>query len=613
MRRWILLLLTPTTLFAQTNYELGEVTVTDNRLETPLMQSGRNVQVITQQQIAQLPVQHVNELLQHVAGIDLRQRGAWGAQADISLRGGTFDQCLVLVNGIKVNDPQTGHHNLNLGIDLSAIKQVEVIKGPAAARYGLNAFSGVINIITEPSSSSMATVGSSIGQSYNSRLPDAFYGAYDVQGSVHVATGRTKHMISGSRTQSTGYRPNTDLGRHALFYQSQIESRAGEFDVMGSYVRNDFGASGFYAFPIDSTSEERVETYLAALQHFIQKGAFQFRTKAYFRQNHDTYTLFREAPSIYQNRHRTDVSGAEFHANYSYAIGTVGIGLEWRQEVIESTNLGDWTRNNAGLFAENRLWIWNERIALNTGFYLNQSNTFGTQFLPAASLNYQIKPGINAFASWGQSFRVPTFTDLYYVGPTNIGNPDLKPEQSNSYEAGLKWNKEVHHVQISAFNQRSTNLVDWVRDSINHPWQPRNYDDVISNGMECNYEIRARKQWTPWLTWDMARLGYTWLDMQIESDGELISRYALSNLRHQLTAQTAFSFSEKVMLTLTGRYMDRQAYTSYWLVDVRLGYKSERFNVWADCTNLLDTEYVEAANAIMPGRWFRLGFDATLR
>lgn len=613
MRRWMLLLLIPTALQAQTNVELGEVTVTDNRLETPLMESGRNVQVLTRQQIEQLPVQNVNDLLQYVSGIDLRQRGAWGAQADVSLRGGSFDQCLVLVNGIKVNDPQTGHHTLNLGIDLASIQQIEVIKGPAAARYGLNAFSGVINIITKPASETQGSIGSSVAQGYDSQLPDAFRGGYDVHGAVHLARKNTRHMISGGRTQSTGYRPNTDLQRHTLFYQSITETKVGEFNVMGSFVRNDFGASGFYAFPIDSTSEEQVETYLAAVQHSIRKGAFQFRTKAYFRQNHDTYTLFREAPSIYQNHHRTDVSGAEFHAAYTYEIGTAGIGLEWRQEAINSTNLGLWTRNNAGLFAENRLWLLKERLALNTGFYLNQSSAFGTQFLPSVDLNYQVTDGLNAFGSWGQSFRVPTFTDLYYVGPTNIGNAGLKPEKATNYEAGFKWNQGAHHTQASGFYQQANDLIDWVRDSLHHPWQPQNYDDVTTTGFELNHELRAKRVLTPWLQWNMVRVGYTWLHMQINTGGEAISRYALNNLRHQVTLQTALKVKERWSLTLTGRYLDRQAYTSYWLVDARVRYTADRFSVWADGSNLLDTDYIEAGNAPMPGRWFRLGFDLTIR
>lgn len=603
----------PLYLNAQDSIGLKEVIVTGNRIETSVMESGKNVTVITREQIARMPVRTVNELLQHVAGVDLRQRGAWGAQADVSTRGGSFDQCLVLVNGIKMNDPQTGHHNMNLGIDIQSIRQIEVIKGPAASRYGLNAFTGVINIITEPAGESRLNIGSYIAQGGNAKLPAPYHGGYEVHGSAHWAGSKTRHMVSGSRTQSTGYRPNTDLSRHAATYQSVTDTRAGEFNLLGSFVSNDFGASGFYAYPIDSTSEEQVETWLAAIQHTLRKNAWQFKTKAYTRKNFDTYTLFREAPAIYQNRHRTDVGGAELHAAYTYAIGTAGIGVEFRQEAITSNNLGQRTRDNLGIFGENRLSLLRDKLNLSAGFYLNRSNAFGTRFLPSVDVNYQLTQSLHAFATWGQSFRVPTFTDLYYVGPTNVGNPGLKPEQATNYEAGMKWGHGRHYVQASAFYQQATDLIDWTRDSVTQPWQPMNYESVGTTGFEFNYDLRATQKLSEVITWDVARASYTWLDMQIASTGETISRYTLNNLRHQVTLQSALTFWNKVGVTLTGRYLDRMAYKSYWLADARVQYTTPAATLWLDCTNLLDTAYVEAAQAPMPGRWFRLGFELQVK
>lgn len=613
MKKLLILLGMPLCLEAQDSIGLREVIVTGNRIQTSVMESGRNVCVISREQIASMPVHTVNELLQHVAGVDLRQRGAWGAQADVSTRGGSFDQTLVLVNGIKVNDPQTGHHAMNLGIDLQSIKQVEVIKGPAAARYGLNAFSGVINIITEPAGESQVNIGSSIAQGADAKLPSAYNAAYEVHGSAHWAGSRVRHMVFGSRIQSAGYRSNTDLGRHVVAYQSIAQTKAGEFNLMGSFVNNDFGASGFYAYPIDSSSDEQVETWLAAIQHTLRKGPWQFKTKAYTRKNFDTYTLFREAPAIYQNRHRTDVGGGEFHTAYTYAIGTAGIGVEFRQEAITSNNLGQWTRNNIGVFGENRLLMLHDKLSLNAGFYLNQSNDFGTQFLPSVDINYILDDQLSVFATWGESFRVPTFTDLYYVGPANVGNPSLKPEQATNYEAGLKWKQHTHYLQLSGFYQEATNLIDWVRDSVTQPWQPRNYEAVATTGLEFNYELLLAKKLSRAATWQMARVGYTWLDMQIASSGETISRYALNNLHHQVTVQTGLTLWDKLGLTATARYLDRIAYKSYWLLDARLQYRAAPATIWLDCTNALDTDYVETAQAPMPGRWFRLGFDIQLK
>lgn len=613
MRKALILLLFPVYGYSQDTNEIQEVVITGNRIETSVMETGRNIHVISKAQIADMPAQSVNELLQHVSGVDFRQRGAWGAQADVSLRGGTFDQTLILVNGIKMNDPQTGHHNMNLGIDMVNIKQIEIIKGPAASRYGLNAFSGVINIITEPLQDNEIQVSGLLGQAYDSKLPSSFYGGYQAGSGAHFGTKKSRHFISTSRTQSTGYRANTDLNRHTVNYQSITKTNLGDFNLMGSFVQNDFGASGFYAFPVDASSEEQVTTYAAAAQHNIQKGWLRWTTKAYIRKNFDTYTLFRNDPSIYQNKHRTDVGGGEMHASYTYRIGIAGIGVEYRHEAINSSNLGKWTRSNMGVFAENRMWFLQERLSLNTGVYVNQSNDFGTQVLPSAELVYGVSESLSAFGSWGQSFRLPTFTDLYYVGPTNLGSPNLKPEEANNFEGGIKYNTGKHFTQASVFNLQSSNMIDWVRDSLSQPWQPQNYESVNTLGAEFSYELQQKTTITDGLALGFSRVAYTWLKMDRSSTGDVISRYALHNLRHQVTLQTTLIAMNRVYLTATARYLDRKNYKSYWLVDARLGYRMDHFNLWIDCTNILDADYTEAANAPMPGRWFRLGFEARLK
>ena len=397
-------------------------------------------------------------------------------------------------------------------------------------------------------------------------------------------------------------------------YQSITESSIGTFNVMGSFVSNAFGASGFYAFPIDSSSEEEVNTFLTAIQHTFTKGAFRLHSKVYSRKNFDTYTLFRKRPEVFQNVHRTDVEGAEVHGTYTYKVGTIGLGTEYRREAINSSNLGLWTRDNIGVFVENRLWLMKERLAINTGAYINVSSDFGTQILPSIELNYKINKRLALFGNAGQSFRVPTFTDLYYVGPTNVGNADLKPESSTNYEVGVKAKEGAHFIQVSGFYQDASDLIDWVRDSVFQPWQPQNYESVVTTGLEFNYELRVKQNiGNSLFSWDMARIGYTYLDMQAQSQGESISRYAISNLRNQLTFQTTFSYSNKLSLSLTSRYLDRPIYNSYWLVDSRIQYRVSNASFWLDCTNILDTQYIETANALMPGRWFRAGFEIVIK
>lgn len=132
-----------------TTKNLNEVMVRENRLKLPFSKQNRNIWIIDNQQIKNLPSRSVSELLSYVTGVDVRQRGPGGVQADISIDGGTFDQTLVLINGIKVSDPQTGHNMMNLPISVDDIDHIEVLRGSASRIYGTNALTGAINIVTK--------------------------------------------------------------------------------------------------------------------------------------------------------------------------------------------------------------------------------------------------------------------------------------------------------------------------------------------------------------------------------------------------------------------------------------------------------------------------------
>ena len=111
--------------------------------------SSRTISIITIEDIKNSPATNLVELLQQEAGVDIRRQGVYGMQSDLYIRGGGFDQTLLLIDGIKSEDPQTGHHTLNIALPLEVIKRIEIIKGPAARIFGQNSFTGAINIVTK--------------------------------------------------------------------------------------------------------------------------------------------------------------------------------------------------------------------------------------------------------------------------------------------------------------------------------------------------------------------------------------------------------------------------------------------------------------------------------
>ncbi len=181
------------------------------------------------------------------------------------------------------------------------------------------------------------------------------------------------------------------------------------------------------------------------------------------------------------------------------------------------------------------------------------------------------------------------------------------------YELGFKMCEGKHQILVSGFFKAGTDIIDWVRNSELDPWQPENYASVQTRGIEFNYNTRALCTITNWLELNPSRLGYTWLDMQDVSSEGVISRYSLNNLNHQLVAQSGLRLWKKFSFSLTARYLDREAYTDYSVLDLRLQYSTKNVKSFLDITNLGNTDYIEAASAQMPGRWFRLGFDVILK
>ena len=142
---------------------LKEVIITSSRIDLPFKQNSRTINVISSDQIKNSAATNVVDLLQQVAGVDIRRRGTAGSQADLYIRGGGFDQTLLLIDGIKMDDAQTGHHTMNAALPIEVIERIEIIKGPAARVFGQNAFTGAINIVTKKNLSDTVSVNVEAG------------------------------------------------------------------------------------------------------------------------------------------------------------------------------------------------------------------------------------------------------------------------------------------------------------------------------------------------------------------------------------------------------------------------------------------------------------------
>ncbi|MEJ6682072.1 MAG: TonB-dependent receptor [Flavobacteriales bacterium] len=578
---------------------ISEAFVYENRIQTPLSQKAASVTVITRKELQELPGVTVADKLHNVNGLDLRSRGPHGVQTDIGLRGSSFDQVLVLINGIKLNDAQTGHHVMNLPIDLESIDRIEIHFGSAARVFGQNAFAGAINIITKISEDDFIKVKASAGD-YNLRNAGL---------TANIATKNFKQSISGEFNASDGYKFNTDYEIINGLYQSELNLKGHKLNAMLGYTSRKFGANGFYASEDYKDQYEEVTTMLSSLSYSprLNNTANNILIRGYWRNNLDDYVFLREDPSYFNNIHTNNQYGLEVNSTFKTKYGVLGLGVDAQLVRLESNNLGKRERTVVTGFLEHKFQLVSGKVNITPGVQVNQFSDFGISYLPGVDAAYFVSPKSKIYASVGQTLRVPSYTDLYYSSPANGSNPDLKPETAFSQEIGYstKLSPKIN-LDVAIFNRSSSDLIDRIKDTPESVWIPYNISKLRTSGVSSNIAYNSPQ----FSIVKQVRLGYTYLDSDIEVNEGITSRYALENLRHQLTAGFTLNYTKHLSHTVSYRYADRLNLDSYGLLDSRVNLNIKRnltWNVFVDVTNILDIDYKETNLVRMPGRWASAG------
>lgn len=564
----------------------------------------RSISVITQDQIKALPVRSINEVLQHVIGVDVRQRGPAGVQADISIRGENFENVLILLNGVKMNDPQTGHHNLNLPVPMEDIERIEILRGPAARIHGQNAFSGVVNIITKTGNQRKLFLKGEAGD----------FGYLGGVASLSLPIKNYTQRISVSRNVSSGYRENTDFTISNVFYQSALNFDRGKLNFAGGFSDKQFGANAFYAATFPRQYEE-TQTYFAHAGAEHGNDSFSLKGNLYFRQHNDRFLLKRENPEFYENLHTTYVSGGDVNSSLKWKGGQTYIGAEVRREDISSTMLGDTInkfgerqRLNAGVFAEHKVIIA-EKLVITPGVYIGWFTNYGLQWYPGADAGYFITPELTVYASAGRSFRVPSYTELFYSDPANLGNENLLPETAVNYETGLRYMQKKFTANIGIARKQGTNIIDWVKEDLNDPWQVVNIAEITTTTIEAGADFNiGRLLNKPGFFIKRAGIGYAWLTTE-KAEQAFASKYVFDYLRHKLNIHLQHKLPLGLAATWNTRYEDRVGFTPYWVLDAKLSRKVKSFDFFIEGTNLLNQRYYEIANVPMAGRWVTGGIS----
>ncbi len=606
------------------------IVVTANRYPEHVNRSGRRVSVWTATDLERLPVSSYDELLRTVGGVEVLSRGGFGVQSDVTMRGSTFNGVLVLIDGVRLNDPMTGHFLTDLPIPLSEISRIEVVRGPAAAIYGPDAVGGVIQLFTHAATYGEPETmpGDDSGKiGIDARAEGGAHGLYGFDLAVRPPPKSGPYLSVAAALQGAGGPPirdgegspvvgssgplTTDFLRH-----SQTAAVAGDlgrhrFTARIGRDRRDFSAFHFYApFPSD-TARESTTTLWSHARLEGRRGRDRWTVQGSLKQHDDHYVYNPITPANEHVSRLVQIQGHLVRELSSSIRMTVGAGGSWRS--IDSNNLGRHGDAAAGVYYGLR-WRPHASIAVTGSGRADYDDAFGTAYTPQVTAVFDGgRFGLHAVA--GRSVRAPNYIERFFnttlirLRGRNVGNPNLAPERAWSYEAGASiYPLDGAALHVTGFLRITDDLIDYARltpdDTV---FLARNLHTVRTSGIEFDASVNRRV--------GFGRLradgSLTLLDADLgDVESGVEYQYVRTNARRLGQLALSYSFAG-VQVGLQTLWRDPLAGDAYVVTNGRIGYgldvRTGLLHFSAELRNAFDREYSEIFDAPMPPRWWLVG------
>ena len=532
----------------------------------------------------------LEDFLRLDSSVDLQERGANGTQADVAMRGGTFEQTLVLVDGFRMNDLQTGHHNMDLPFPLDTFSELEVLHGSGSALYGSDAVGGAINFITERPRASELHVRTAVGN----------FGVNQESATGSLVAGRLAERITFARDYSSGFMPDRDYRDLSVTSLTDISTSLGATEIIFAHSDRPFGANTFYG---PYSSWEHTNTWFLAGKQALGKNT---QIAFAYRHHRDRFVLLRDDPAVYQNLHSLDSMQAAVRRRSGISRGTqVFYGAEGYDDSINSTNLGNHRRGRVAAYTALDVRALN-RFSFNVAAREEIYRSVRGEFSPSLSAGYWINSHLKLRGDASHAFRVPTLTDLYYHDPTSLGSPFLRPERAWDYEAGLDWNTS-RRLQggVTLFDLRERDVIDYMRSSPAAPWQASNIDQLDFRGLESSLRLSLPHS-------EFLDLGYTAMHGFHTSLPGIASEYAFWYPAQSAVISWRAPLPGKLMARSRVGILDRYGYKAYGLWDLYVARSAGRIHPFVQFTNLSNSSYYEVQRVAMPGRAVVVGLDVAV-
>ena len=563
------------------------VVVTANSDPASLAGSDRSV-VVLDTQAEPLLFESIPDRLRVDPSLNLQERGTDGVQSDISIRGATFAESLILLNGLRVDDPQTAHFNTDVPIPTDALARIEVLHGAGSVYYGSDAIAGAVDLITaepqRPTPAASAHLSVRVRDGYGS------FRSTEQHVLANYAAPRFAEQLAGSRDTSAGFTADRNYRSESLSSQSWLHTRLGVTDLLLAGSDRPFGARQFYG---PYASFEHTKGWLAMLHQ--QLGS---RTEAAlgYRRHSDVYILEVTNPSLYENNHIDDAwQGVVRRTDLLHKGVQLSTGLDGSADTIRSSSLGRHGRNRGAGYASLDLRPA-ERLTLSLAAREEIFSGGASDFSPSAAVGYRVSDTLRLRASTGHGFRLPSYTDLYYSDPATLGNPHLRPETSWSYEGGALWNPGRHAaLDLTAFRTQVDNSIDYAKPSLAARYQATNTGSLAFTGAETALHLHFAAQ-------QQIELAYTGIHASRSAPAGLISAYVFNYAAQSGT----FAWSGVLARQFVGRtqvsIVQRVGHTAYPLWSAALARNTGTLRPYLRLENLSNTSYQELPGLPMAGR-----------
>lgn len=602
---------------------LSEVVVTGARAPLTEAQAAKMVSVITRDDICRSAAETVNDVLKMAAGVDVRQRGGFGVQTDISINGGTFDQITILLNGTDISSPQTGHNAADFPVALSDIERIEVLEGAAARVYGSSAFSGAVNIVTRTEAENNVTFAAEGGS----------FGTFGGTISAAMNTKSVHNQMSTSYTRSDGGTIHSDFIKRKAFYQGRFSSPFVDARWQAGVTSQDFGANTFYSTKYDD-QYEATRRYIVSASADIRTsrdGGIVVTPSVYWHRDYDHYQLTKGLTGAAngENYHCTDVGGASLNAYARWSLGTTAVGFDMRREHILSTVYGsqlaaneykpiggttrvydhEASRTNTGIFFEHNATCG--PLSVSAGLLANKNTGIDGCFRFYPGIDIALRPDDNwkIYASWNKALRVPSFTDLYTNNAVQQGDPNLKPERVSTFKAGARWSMKGITAAVDGFYSDGTNIIDWVYIAAESTkYQALNIGHLDNMGASTELSLRIDELLSrPIVT--RIRLAYAFIHQKHDTEKEIFgSLYALEYLRHKAVLQLDHRIAGRLSARWDVRWQERMnGYSPYAKIDLKLLWSGDDYSLHLTVDNLTAHRYYDLGGIRQPGLWIMVG------